>query len=53
MVAAVTVSAETAPPAIDAERFASDLEELNAIGWTGDTGLQRTSFSDAHVRARQ
>jgi N-carbamoyl-L-amino-acid hydrolase len=53
MVAAVTVSADTAPLAIDAERFASDLEELNAIGWTGATGLQRTSFSDAHVRARQ
>ena len=53
MVAAVTVAADIAPPAIDAERFASDLEELNAIGWTGDTGLQRTSFSDAHVRARQ
>jgi N-carbamoyl-L-amino-acid hydrolase len=53
MVAAVTASAETAPLTVDAERFASDLEELNAIGWTGDTGLQRTSFSDAHVRARQ
>ena len=53
MVAAVTAPADTAPPAIDADRFASDLEELNAIGWTGDTGLQRTSFSAAHVRARQ
>jgi N-carbamoyl-L-amino-acid hydrolase len=53
MVAAVTVSADTAAPVIDADRFASDLEELNAIGWTGDTGLQRTSFSAAHVRARQ
>jgi N-carbamoyl-L-amino-acid hydrolase len=53
MVAAVTASADTAPLAIDAERFAADLKALNAIGWTGETGLQRTSFSDAHVRARQ
>ncbi len=53
MVAAVTVPADTAPPTVDADRFASDLEELNAIGWTGDTGLQRTSFSEAHVRARR
>ncbi len=49
----MTVPAGAAPLTIDAERFTSDLEELNAIGWTGDTGLQRTSFSDAHVRARQ
>ncbi|HEY1566573.1 MAG TPA: M20 family metallo-hydrolase [Solirubrobacteraceae bacterium] len=49
----MTVSADTAPLTIDADRFASDLEELNAIGWTGDTGLQRTSFSAAHVRARR
>ncbi len=53
MVAAVTASTDTAPPTVDADRFASDLEELNAIGWTGDTGLQRTSFSAAHVRARR
>jgi N-carbamoyl-L-amino-acid hydrolase len=53
MVAAVTAPTDTAPPTIDAERFAADLEELNAIGWTGDTGLQRTSFSDAHVHARR
>ncbi len=53
MVAAVTVSAHAAPLTIDAERFACDLEELNAIGWTGKGGLQRTSFSAAHVRARQ
>lgn len=53
MVAAVTPSADTPPPVIDADRFASDLEELNAIGWTGATGLQRTSFSAAHVRARR
>jgi beta-ureidopropionase / N-carbamoyl-L-amino-acid hydrolase len=53
MVAAVTTPTDTAPPTVDADRFASDLEELNAIGWTGDTGLQRTSFSAAHVRARR
>src|ERR1700759_4290633 len=53
MVTAVTASIDTAPLTIDAERFASDLEELNAIGWSGDAGLQRTSFSDAHVRARE
>ncbi len=53
MVAAVTVSAHAAPLTIDADRFASDLEELNAIGWTGETGLQRTSFSEAHDRARR
>jgi N-carbamoyl-L-amino-acid hydrolase len=53
MVAAVTPSADTPAPVIDADRFASDLEELNAIGWTGATGLQRTSFSAAHVRARR
>ncbi|HXD66669.1 MAG TPA: M20 family metallo-hydrolase [Solirubrobacteraceae bacterium] len=49
----MTPSADTPAPVIDADRFASDLEELNAIGWTGATGLQRTSFSAAHVRARR
>jgi N-carbamoyl-L-amino-acid hydrolase len=38
---------------IDAERFASDLEALGAIGWTGRAGLQRTAFSEAHVEARE
>ncbi len=38
---------------IDADRFASDLAELNAIGWTAATGLERTCFSDAHRQARK
>jgi beta-ureidopropionase / N-carbamoyl-L-amino-acid hydrolase len=48
----VNVSAGSAPLTIDTDRFADDLKQLNAIGWTGETGLQRTSFSDAHVLAR-
>jgi N-carbamoyl-L-amino-acid hydrolase len=40
-------------PTIDEERFAADLRALNAIGWTGAGGMQRTSFSRAHTEARR
>ncbi len=48
----MTVSADSTLT-IDADRFASDLAELSAIGWTGATGLERTCFSDAHRQARK
>lgn len=38
---------------IDADRFAADLHQLNAIGWAGAGGMQRTSFSPAHLQARR
>jgi N-carbamoyl-L-amino-acid hydrolase len=41
------------PLTIDAERFAADLAALNAIGWDGDGGLNRTALSDAHADARR
>ncbi|MGI8712951.1 MAG: M20 family metallo-hydrolase [Solirubrobacteraceae bacterium] len=42
----------SAPLAIDSNRFTADLEAMNAIGWAGEEGLQRTAFSDAHVQVR-
>jgi N-carbamoyl-L-amino-acid hydrolase len=42
-----------APLTIDADRFASDLEAMNAIGWSEETGMQRTAFSAAHVKVRE
>jgi hydantoinase/carbamoylase family amidase len=47
------MSATPAPLTIDVDRFASDLETLNSIGWTGRDGLQRTAFSAAHSEARE
>jgi N-carbamoyl-L-amino-acid hydrolase len=47
------MSAPPAPLTIDVERFASDLETLNSIGWTAADGLQRTAFSAAHCEARE
>lgn len=38
--------------AIDRGRFAADLEQLGAIGWTDGRGLDRTAFSPAHREAR-
>ena len=40
-------------PTIDDGRFAADLRALNAIGWAGADGMQRTSFSAAHTEARR
>jgi N-carbamoyl-L-amino-acid hydrolase len=47
------MSRESAPLSIDVARFKSDLEALNAIGWTKDGGLARTAFSAAHLQARE
>jgi N-carbamoyl-L-amino-acid hydrolase len=41
-----------APLTIDEERFAADLAAMNAIGWTNESGMQRTTFSDAHAEVR-
>jgi N-carbamoyl-L-amino-acid hydrolase len=40
------------PLTIDRDRFAADLAAMNAFGWTGKGGLQRTAFSDAHREVR-
>src|SRR5436190_19560210 len=37
---------------VDADRLRADFEALAAIGGTGDGGVRRTSFSDAHLEAR-
>jgi beta-ureidopropionase / N-carbamoyl-L-amino-acid hydrolase len=41
------------PLTIDTERFAADLSAMNTIGWAGETGMQRTAFSAAHVQVRE
>jgi N-carbamoyl-L-amino-acid hydrolase len=41
-----------APLTIDEERFAADLSAMSAIGWTNESGMQRTTFSDAHAEVR-
>jgi N-carbamoyl-L-amino-acid hydrolase len=47
------MSRDSAPLSIDVARFKSDLEALNAIGWTNDGGLARTAFSAGHLQARE
>ena len=40
------------PPGVDSERLRGDFEALASIGATADGGLERTTFSDAHSKAR-
>jgi hydantoinase/carbamoylase family amidase len=37
---------------VNEERLREDLLALGAIGWDGDQGLNRTTFSPAHIAAR-
>ena len=40
------------PPRVDAERLRADFEALSSIGATADGGVERPTFSDAHLEAR-
>ena len=37
---------------VDADRLRADFEALSAFGATDDGGLERTTFSEAHLAAR-
>jgi len=49
----VFADSSSTPLTINDERFAADLQALGQIGWAGADGMQRTSFSAAHIEARR